>query len=122
MGAAVPDEVYNLFEVARSAMVYSYLFYPLHTLALEQLFRVGDAAIWHKSDLLGCPKYKNFNGRVNWLAEQQVLSAEQKAWWHLVRRLRNATSHATGQNIVMPIAAVGWLRNLVRYTNALFEL
>lgn len=120
LGEAVPDEVYNLFEMARGAMVYSWFFYPLHTLALEQLARVGEAAVWHKSSLLGCPKGKSFAKRIDWLVERNIITAEQKEWWHIVRKIRNARSHLEEHMIVMPDTALGWLRNLVNYTNALF--
>ena len=44
----VPQEIRELFEVARGAMAYAYFFYPLYTLALEQLLRVADAAVLHR--------------------------------------------------------------------------
>jgi hypothetical protein len=55
---SVPKDVRALFEVARGAMIYGYFFYPLFTLAAEQLFRVSEAAVSHKCKALGAPKSK----------------------------------------------------------------
>lgn len=44
----VPLEVRKLFEVARSAMAYAYFFYPLSSLAEEQLYRVVESAATYK--------------------------------------------------------------------------
>lgn len=44
----VPIEVLKLFEVARGLMLYGYFFYPVYTLALEQLSRVAETSINHK--------------------------------------------------------------------------
>src|SRR5919202_1342535 len=42
---AVPEDVRKLFEVARGALAYGYFFYPLYTLAGEQLFRVAECSV-----------------------------------------------------------------------------
>ncbi len=41
----VPKDIRALFEVARGAIAYGYFFYPLYTLAEEQLYRVVEAAV-----------------------------------------------------------------------------
>src|SRR5438105_2916552 len=51
----VPDEVASLFEVARGALTYGYLFYPLFTLGAEQVSRVVEAAITRKYKDVGGP-------------------------------------------------------------------
>src|SRR4051794_31750552 len=56
LSEAVPLEVRRLYEVARGAMVYGTLFYPLYTLAAEQLGRVAEAALSHKYASLNGPK------------------------------------------------------------------
>ena len=55
----VPDNVRALFEVARGSLAYGYFFYPLYTLACEQLFRVAEAAVSEKCRMLGAPKKTN---------------------------------------------------------------
>lgn len=51
----VPGEVRTMFDVARGAMLYGCFFYPLYTLGTEQLYRVADAATWHRCRQLGKP-------------------------------------------------------------------
>lgn len=56
---AVPTEIRALFEVARSALAYGYFFYPLYTLAGEQLFRVAETAVNLKCKEMGAPRSKD---------------------------------------------------------------
>src|SRR6266496_4073890 len=44
----VPTQIKRLFEVARGAMVYGFFFYPVYSLAVEQLYRVAETAIKSK--------------------------------------------------------------------------
>jgi hypothetical protein len=48
LSLAVPPEIQRLFEVAQGAILYGYFFYPLYTLALEQVFRVVETAVSDK--------------------------------------------------------------------------
>lgn len=99
----VPIEVRKLFEVARGALIYGYLFYPLCSLAQEQLYRVMEAAVFHKCKSMGGPKsIKTFHQRVNWLIKNGVIPQQEKEWWDAVRDLRNMTSHPENQMIVPP--------------------
>ena len=45
LSKSVPENVRALFEVARRSSAYGYFFYPLYTLACEQLFRIAEAAV-----------------------------------------------------------------------------
>jgi len=54
----VPGDVRELFEVARSAMLYGVFFYPLFTLGLEQVFRLMEAAAKAKATVT-----RNFDGQ-----------------------------------------------------------
>jgi hypothetical protein len=42
LGATVPLDVVRVFEIARSAMIYSWFFFPLATLGLEQCTRIAE--------------------------------------------------------------------------------
>lgn len=118
----VPQDVRALFDVARGALLYGYLFYPLYTLAAGQLFRVGEAAIAHKCLQLRAPKgKKRFEDRIDWLKQRGVLSQEEGDHWHTLRRLRNSDSHATRQSILPPDTALGILAGVARDSNALFR-
>src|SRR5258708_6154164 len=52
---AVPDNVAALLDVARGAMIYGLLFYPLVTLGSEQCYRVLESAIRLRCEQLGLP-------------------------------------------------------------------
>jgi len=106
----VPQDVQALFEVARGAMIYGYLFYPLYALASEQLFRVTEAAVTQKCKQLNIPRGKErYTERINWLAEQGVLDNTEAERWHTLRHLRNCASHVRSQSISPPGPAIDTL-------------
>jgi hypothetical protein len=119
---SVPPDVKALFEVARGAMIYGYFFYPLYTLATEQLFRVAEAAVLHRCKDLGAPKSKKtFQQMIEWLIGEGVISGSAKPQWDAVRYLRNSASHPNSQSIVTPGNAIGMLEKIVRQVNTLFN-
>ena len=84
MAEAVPAEIHDLFAVARGAMLYGYFFYPLYTLAAEQLYRVVEAAVSYKYELAGGPKKMSrpktgkttkptFEDKIDWLFNTGML-------------------------------------------------
>jgi hypothetical protein len=118
---SVPADVQALFEVARGAMAYGYFFYPLYTLAAEQLFRVAEAAIAHKCKALGVPKSrKTFEKRTCWLVDKGVIPSSELVRWDATRELRNAASHPESQSILTPGNAIGILEMVAGQINSLF--
>ena len=118
----VPKDIHALLEVAKVVLLYGYLYYPLFTVGLEQLFRVGEAAIAHKCVQLAIPKSKRrFEDHIDWLVEKGVFSCEEADHWHTLRRLRNSASHPTEQSIGTPSIAIGVLYRLSQDISALFE-
>jgi hypothetical protein len=118
---SVPTDVQALFEVARGAMAYGYFFYPLYTLAAEQLFRVAETAIAHKSKTLGVPKSNDtFEKRIGWLVDREVIPSSERVQWDAIRTLRNIASHPEYQSIHTPGNAIGTLGNIARQINSLF--
>ena len=116
-----PKDVQALFEVARGAMLYGYFFYPLYTLAIAQLFRVGDAAVKHKCKALKAPlSCKSFNCQITWLAKNGVISADDSQSWHDIRKSRNVTSHSERHHISPPGLAIGYLEQVAQGINDLF--
>lgn len=125
---AVPEEVRRLFEVARGAMVYGYLFYPLYTLAAEQLFRVADAAVFHKCKLLGYQEQRRPGKerdplaiKIDWLIKQLGLTSDDRMRWQSIRQLRNYVSHPDQQTIMIPAWSVRILRDITENINQLFD-
>lgn len=116
----VPEEVRGLFEVARGALAYGYFFYPLFTLAAEQLYRVAEAAVSTKCELLGAPKRLSFQNKIQYLQDRDVISSESYPQWDAIRRLRNKGSHPQGQTILTPGMVVQMLDQIAKRMNTLF--
>ena len=119
---SVPENVQALFEVARGAMVYGYFFYPLYTLAVEQLYRVAESAVHHKYLSMDASKsFRNFAKRIEWLNSQGVISDTELIRWDAIRNLRNFASHPESQSIITPANAIGTLEIVAHLINPLFK-
>jgi len=118
----VPIEVRKLYEVARSALVYGYFFYPLYTLACEQLFRVGEAAIIFRSKIFN-PRLakRTFEKKIEFLFKQGILNEQEMQRWHALRELRNISSHPVDQSIYAPGQVIGILALMAEDINTLFS-
>ena len=117
----VPLEIRRLFEVARGAMVYSYYFYPMYTLAANQLFRIGETALLLKAKNIGHSKNKStFSELLKFLRENDVLDDGTLRNWENLRKLRNIASHPHDQNIFSPSMALDILNFVVEDINTLF--
>lgn len=118
----VPIEVRKLFEVARGTLAYGYFFYPLYTLAAEQLFRVAETAIKHKCRQCKAPKSaRSFFKRLKWLQENGIISETEHRTWTGVRKLRNSASHPDDQTILPPGMGITVLSRAAEMINGLFE-
>lgn len=118
----VPKEIRALFKVAQGAMVYGYFFYPLYTLACEQLFRVADSASIHKCKAMKAPRSKDdFEKRVDYLIDNKVIPEHKKSMWDAIRELRNKTSHPERQSILVPGEVIGILERISDEINSLFR-
>lgn len=121
LSKSVPENVTALFEVARGSLVYGYCFYPLYTLACEQLFRVAEAAVSEKCKMLDAPKKtKTFEKKVKFLFDHQIISEPEYLDWDAVRELRNSTSHPEQQMILPPSAVAFLLFRIGEKINKLF--
>jgi len=118
----VPIEVRKLYEVARGALVYGYFFYPLYTLACEQLLRVGEAAIIFRYKIFNHRLAKRtFEKKIEFLFKQGILNDLEKKRWHALRELRNISSHPVDQSIYPPGPVIGILAHMAEDINTLFS-
>lgn len=116
----VPIEVLKLFEVARGLMLYGYFFYPVYTLALEQLSRVAETSINHKCKEMGHQNSKDtFARKIDWLAKNSAIS--DKLQWHAIRNIRNEASHPKEQMILPPGVTLNFLVTITESINSLFS-
>ena len=121
LSKAVPSDVRKLYEVARGALVYGYFFYPLYTLASEQLFRVVEAAVVHKCFQKGAPQGKmTFGQGLNYLLQVNALTKKEKPDWLRLKELRDWASHPQSQTILPPGMAIGMLEQIAERINSLF--
>ena len=123
----VPEEVRELFEVARGAMLYGVCFYPLFTLGLEQVFRLMEAAAKAKAMSLGISMvkangdYRSYGAILADLFAKKSLTKTEYEWWSNAKEFRNETTHAMSQSILMPPQIVGMLTSITEAINRLFE-
>ncbi len=119
----VPIEIRALFEVARGAVVYAFMFYPLMTLGIEQCFRIAETAACEKRKRLkiGPAKRQRFDREIQLLVDAQIIPADEVQSWAALRKLRNWASHPDCQQIMMPSEVLGLLGRTARLINALFS-
>ena len=127
--ATVPAEVIRLFEVARGSILYGWFFYPLLTLASEQLHRVQEAAVRERCKLAGIPIEQQKNGRrldrsfkklIADLNTKGIIPSDEMRAWNAVRELRNSSSHPERQSIMPPGHAIAGIDATARQINQLF--
>jgi hypothetical protein len=123
----VPEEVQELFEVARGAVLYGVFFYPLFTLGLEQAFRLMEAAAKAKATSLGISmvnakdRYRSYGAILADLFAKKALTKAEYEYWSNAKEFRNETTHANSQPILMPPQVVGMLSSITAAINRLFE-
>jgi hypothetical protein len=129
---AVPLEVRRLFDTARAALVYGFLYYELYTLGLEQLGLVAEAAFAHRAAADGCPMQKppnkkgevydtTFGARIAWMTDNGHLTPAEAVRWDGHRQWRNHGAHRDDQQVIPPTIAVPMLQKLAADINALFR-
>jgi hypothetical protein len=103
-------------------MAYGYFFYPLYTLAGEQLYRVAETAASAKCKLLGASprRVKRFEDKIACLQQQNVIDHQDWVWWDSIRRLRNFASYPERQTIRMPYDVLSTLAGVAKHINQLF--
>lgn len=115
----VPKDVVRVFEIARGAMIYSWFFFPLATLGLEQCTRVGEFAIRERCRTLP-GKPGTFAENLATLLAAGVISAEDESRWQAMRSLRNDSSHLDGFTLTDPGEASWCMNSVVELINSLF--
>lgn len=119
----VPDEIRDLFVVARGALLYGWFFYPLFHLGEEQLFRVAESAAKHRYAAAGGPeKRPSFAAAIEWLANQGLIEEPRRQRWDAARHLRNRASHPARVSVMPPGQVLRSLEALALDLNQLFGL
>jgi hypothetical protein len=114
----VPREVIRAFEVARGCMIYSWFFYPLASLGLEQLTRVGVFAVSERARQLQGESLE-FEASLLALVSAKMISAGDEPRWKALASL--SSSRLAGNTIYDPGQAVTTLGTITDLINALFS-
>lgn len=97
LNASVPDNIHVLFEAAQGALIYSILYHPLMTLALDQMTRLAERAATARYEMATGRKPRSFAMAIDGLLEKGLIAVESKPRWTAVRQLRNEASHPSQQ-------------------------
>jgi len=118
----LPAEIQEMFAVARGTAIYGLFFYPLFTVADEQMDRLAETAISLRCIAAKAPlSLRKMSAKINWLAKNGILLEKDREMWDTKRELRNAASHSCGQKIMWP-GPVGSLKICAQDIEALFGL
>ncbi len=118
----LPTEIQEMFAVARGTAIYGLFFYPLFTVADEQMDRLAETAISLRCIAAGAPlNLRKMSAKINWLAKNGILLKKDREMWDTKRELRNSASHSCGQKILWP-GPVGSLKICAEDIEALFGL
>jgi hypothetical protein len=130
LDSKVPPEIGKLLEVARGAMMYSWYYYPLATLGMEQCYRVMEAGVRLRCELAGIPTRRITAGGKEWLNSFEenisalksgnIIPSGDGTKWEAMRNLRNSASHPELRQVFDPGQAEGMLSSIVEDLNALF--
>ena len=121
LSAEVPEQIDDLFSIARGAMLYGWFFYPLFRLGEEQLYRVLEAAAKHRyRGAGGAEDEPSFHEAVAYLLERDLIAPSEAERWTAARRLRNIASHPEQAAVVPPGMALRMLRAAQRDIDSLF--
>jgi len=128
--ASVPEDVVRLFEIARGSILYGWLFYPLLTLAKEQLYRVQEAAVRIRCKQAGIATERvkkngdrvprNFGELITELISAGIISADAVDVWDNSRKLRNQASHPECPTILPPGMALSGIHVAAARINQIF--
>lgn len=117
----VPQEIRELFAVARGAMLYGWFFYPMFALGEEQLYRVLEAAVRARYRQIGGEQRSpRFEAALKLLIEKDVIPEQDSERWDAARKLRNAGSHREEHQALPPGTILRHLEVAAHDINRLF--
>ena len=118
----VPTEVRDRFESARAAMIYGLFFLPLFSLAVEELFRVAEAAVYHRCALEAAPKpHTNFQSNITFLSRKGIITDKEETSWRRTKESRDFASHMHQRETFSAASAIEVLGRIAGRINDLFE-
>jgi len=120
LGTSVPRNVIRTFEVARACMIYSWFFYPLATVGLEQLLRVGKFAVRERCRQLQ-PDPADFALELKSLVAATAMSQADESRWAALDSLSSDRTFLAGRTLFDPGQAIDMLHTIAELINRLFS-
>lgn len=94
LGDGVPGEVVDLFEVAKGASAYGYLYWPLFTVGVHYAILAVEAALHERYRRNGGPDRNATMGvTIPFLERKGLLPESQREYFTIAQKLRNEFSH-----------------------------
>lgn len=119
----VPENIRGMYAVAKGMAVYGILFYPLFTMASQQLYRIVETAIIQRGKDLGMPDtLRKMNARLDWLQNHKYITDRGRAMLRLMCDIRNHVSHPQNQELHWPASAIGDLERIAGDVEGIFAL
>jgi hypothetical protein len=107
----VPETAFQMFEVAKGAMVYGLFFYPLYTIGEDHLSRLFEWVVKERyRTLSGRINDRNLKDALEWLLKSGHFPADSDVRWRAAYEIRNMMAHPTMQYITTPAEASRALR------------
>ena len=119
LDGTVPRDVVRVFEVARGSMIYSWFFYPMATLGLEQCTRIAEFAARARCSMLQ-QESEQFSANLRTLVSAGVISGADETRWQAIRQMRNDRSHLANFMLTDPGEAISILNTTAELINRLF--
>lgn len=121
LDTSVPEDIHDLFAIAKGTLAYGWFYYPLYDGGQQQLFRLSEAAAFHRYRELGGPmKRPRFQEMIVWLEEQHAIDGAAVELWHALRKMRNEGAHPKQRSVVPPGHVSRVLGTVASAVNALF--
>ena len=118
----VPNDIHRFFDYLRSMMVYGVFYYPIFTLAADQMWLMVEAAVFYRCVEAGFPEPPSeFIQMVDLLIREGIIPKNQRFLWENKWQIRNDVAHRKGQGIFDPGTALGIVSTLAQDINRLFK-
>ncbi|GKS12913.1 hypothetical protein YDYSY3_39130 [Paenibacillus chitinolyticus] len=94
-----PEQVREMFEVAKALYVYGYLYWTFFTISFEQSLKSWEVAITMKLNEVNIQRMpRKLINKINALEEMDIISSDEKELFHYVRLFRNGLAHPDYQS------------------------
>jgi len=118
----VPDPARNRFELARGILLYGFFWYPLWVQGTVEALRAAELALEAACEAEHGPKRLSTAGsRIEWLAKNRVLDAEESRTWVSLVRVRDALTEAGETPVLTPGRSLEVLEMVAQVVNGLFQ-